>query len=131
MPTLEKRGEYWRVKIRRKGFPNQTRSFDTKAQAQRWAHDLERDMDRGFFVDRTEFEKNSRRDLVPRQAGRELTRLNRRPVRMRFGQITIDEVDVRWRRRCKRQGNLLPRQLCGGFYLRKKYKSAGRVYAYA
>jgi hypothetical protein len=49
MPTLEKRGEHWRVKIRRKELPNQTRSFNTKAQAPRWA----RDMDRGFFVDRT------------------------------------------------------------------------------
>jgi hypothetical protein len=114
MPTLEKRGEYWRVKIRRKEFPNQTRSFDTKAQAQRWARDLERDMDRGFFVDRTESEKNSRRDLVPRQAGRKLTRLNRVPSACGFGEITVDEVDIHLDRRRKRQGNLLPRQFCGG-----------------
>lgn len=98
MPTLEKRGEYWRVKIRRIGFPNQTRSFDTKAQAQRWSRDLERDMDRGFFVDRTEFEKNSRRDLIERYvrevtptkrgAGPESSRLNAMMLRP-IGEINV------------------------------------------
>jgi integrase len=98
MPTLEKCGEYWRVKIRRKGFPNQTRSFDTKAQAQRWARDLERDMDRGFFVDRTESEKNSLRDLIERYArevtptkrgaGPEFSRLNAMMLRP-IGEIKV------------------------------------------
>lgn len=98
MSTLEKRGDYWRVKIRRKGFPNQTRSFDTKAQAQRWARDLERDMDRGFFVDRTESEKNSLRDLIERYvrevtptkrgAGPEFSRLNAMKLRP-IGEIKV------------------------------------------
>ncbi len=49
MATFEKRGDYWRVKIRRKGFPIQTRSFDTKAQAERWTRDIESEMDKGTF----------------------------------------------------------------------------------
>lgn len=59
MATFEKRGEFWRVKIRRNGFPTQSRSFDNKAIAERWAREVENDMDRGDFVDRTEAEKNT------------------------------------------------------------------------
>ncbi len=66
MATLEKRGDYWRVKIRRNGFPVQTRSFDTKAVAERWARDIENDMDKGVFFDRTESEKNTLRDVLDR-----------------------------------------------------------------
>lgn len=66
MATLEKRGDYWRVKIRRKGYPIQTRSFDTKAQAERWTRDIENEMDKGVFVDRTESEKNTLRDVLSR-----------------------------------------------------------------
>jgi integrase len=64
MATLEKRGDYWRVKIRRKGFPIQTRSFDTKTNPQRWARDIETEMDKGSFLDRTESEKNTLRDVL-------------------------------------------------------------------
>lgn len=46
MATLEKRGDYWRAKIRRKGYPIQSRSFDTKAQAEQWTSDTENDMDK-------------------------------------------------------------------------------------
>lgn len=66
MATLEKRGDYWRVKIRRKGYPVQTRSFDTKATAERWARDVENEMDKGLFIDRTESEKNTLRDVLSR-----------------------------------------------------------------
>ena len=66
MATLEKRSDYWRAKIRRKGYPIQTRSFDTKALAERWARDIENDMDKGIFVDRTESEKNTLRDVLAR-----------------------------------------------------------------
>ena len=66
MATLEKRGDFWRVKIRRKGFPIQTRSFDTKSLAERWGRDVESEMSRGIFVDRTEAEKNTLRDILSR-----------------------------------------------------------------
>jgi integrase len=66
MATIERRATYWRVKIRRRGFPEQTRSFDTKASAEKWARDVERDLDRGIFVDRTEAEKNTLSDLIER-----------------------------------------------------------------
>ena len=60
MATLEKRGDYWRAKIRRQGYPIHTRSSDTKAQAERWARNIEND------VDGTESEKNTLRDVLSR-----------------------------------------------------------------
>ena len=57
MAALEKRGQYWRAKIRRKGFPDQSRSFDTRVEAEMWARAIESEMDRGLYVDRTEAER--------------------------------------------------------------------------
>jgi len=77
MATFERRGDYWRVKVRRTGFPAQTRTFDNKALAERWAREVENDMDRGDFVDRSEAEKNTlgavldryRREITPSKKG--------------------------------------------------------------
>jgi integrase len=66
MATIEKRGKYWRVRVRRSGYPPQSRTFDTKAQATIWARDVEAEMDRGVFVDRTEAEKNTLGDVIER-----------------------------------------------------------------
>jgi integrase len=66
MATIEKRNKYWRVRIRRNGYPPQSRTFDTKAQASIWARDVEAEMDRGVFVDRTEAEKNTLADIIDR-----------------------------------------------------------------
>ena len=43
-------GEKWRAQVRRKGRPVYTRTFSTKAAAQRWARQLEADIDRGLEV---------------------------------------------------------------------------------
>jgi integrase len=64
--TIEKRSTYWRVKVRRKGYPEQTRSFDTRTTAEKWARDIERDIDRNLFVDRTEADKNTLRNIIAR-----------------------------------------------------------------
>lgn len=66
MATIEKRGKYWRAKVRRQGFPEQTKSFDTRSHAEIWARDVEREMDRGFFLDRSEAERNTLGDLIER-----------------------------------------------------------------
>lgn len=66
MASIQRRGKYWRVQVRRKGYPEQTRSFDTRAQADVWARDVEGEMDRGVFVDRTEAERNTLADLIER-----------------------------------------------------------------
>lgn len=50
MASIKKRGAYWRVQIRRKGYPTQSQSFDSKSVAEAWARKLEREMDCGSFI---------------------------------------------------------------------------------
>ncbi|POP79316.1 site-specific integrase [Pseudomonas syringae pv. syringae] len=59
MAYYEKRGDAWRAQIRRKGYPTLSATFDTKAEAQRWAAELEGDMSRARFVDVREAEATS------------------------------------------------------------------------
>src|SRR5438876_9013830 len=50
MASILKRGEYsYQAVIRRRGFPTQTKTFETKTDAQKWARMIERDMDRGAW----------------------------------------------------------------------------------
>lgn len=76
MANIQRRGKYWRVQIRRKGYPAQTRSFDTHALAEEWAREIEREMDRGLFLDRSEAERNTVADLIERYL-REVTPFKR------------------------------------------------------
>lgn len=53
MATIRKKGPYqWHVQIRRKGHPSQTRTFETKADAEAWATAIEREIRAGEFRDR-------------------------------------------------------------------------------
>lgn len=66
MATFEKRGPFWRVKIRRAGAPAQTRTFDNKARAQQWARSLETEIDNGVLVDRRAAERTSLAEILER-----------------------------------------------------------------
>lgn len=53
MASISKRGDYqYQAIVRRKGYPSQTRTFETHAQAQEWARSVEAKMDEGSFRDR-------------------------------------------------------------------------------
>ena len=57
MATIQKRGAYqWRVQVRRRGFPPQSKTFDSKVDAQAWAQMIESEMSRGIWVSRGEAE---------------------------------------------------------------------------
>lgn len=68
MAGIWKRGDYWRAYIRRQGYPQQNRTFDSRAEAEAWARRVESEMDRGIFVDRTVAEITSFGDLLKRYA---------------------------------------------------------------
>lgn len=60
MATIRKKGPYqWHAQIRRKGWPQQTRTFNTQVEAKAWATMIEREMDAGVFVSRNEAESTS------------------------------------------------------------------------
>lgn len=66
MAYFEKRGAAWRAQIRRKGYPTISATFDTKAEAQRWADGIEGDMSRARFVDSREAQQTSLADALKR-----------------------------------------------------------------
>ena len=88
MATFEQRpGGAWRAKIRRKGYPALSATFDTKAEAQRWASEIEGDRSRARFVDMREAERTTLAEALDRYANevsvgkkgakQELTRINK------------------------------------------------------
>src|SRR5690606_8643409 len=66
MAYFEKRGTSWRAQVRRKGYPTLSATFDTKADAQRWAAEVEGDMSRARFVDIREAEQTTVADALKR-----------------------------------------------------------------
>jgi integrase len=57
MPTIRKRGQYqWEAQVRRRGYPAQSKTFTTKAEAEAWASMIESEMSRGVWVSRNEAE---------------------------------------------------------------------------
>jgi integrase len=69
MATIEQRPNgTWRAKIRKKGYPSLSASFDTKADAQRWSAEIEGDMSRKRFVDTREAEATTVAEALQRYA---------------------------------------------------------------
>jgi len=67
MATFVKRSTgQWQAKIRKKGFPNISKTFETKADAESWAHGQESQMKRHQFVDGREAERTSFKEALER-----------------------------------------------------------------
>ncbi len=56
----------WQAYIRRRGYPAQIRTFDSKTRAEIWARQIEAEMDRGAFVSRAEAESTTLADALAR-----------------------------------------------------------------
>jgi integrase len=50
MATIKRHGTGWQARIRRRGYPQQTKTFTHKAHAERWAREIEKQMDGGQFA---------------------------------------------------------------------------------
>jgi len=67
MATIEKRGPYqYRVRIRRKGYPEQIKTFETMGKAKKWSRLVESKMDRGVFVSMVEAESTTFEECLSR-----------------------------------------------------------------
>ena len=71
MPTfVQRKGpggkRVWQALVRRRGYPQQTRTFDTKGEAEGWASTLESEMSRGVFVSRAEAEDTTLAEALNR-----------------------------------------------------------------
>jgi integrase len=73
MATYRKRGPHqWEAQIRRKGFPPQSKTLNTKAEAEAWAQMIESEMARGVWLSRGEAESTTLHDALDRYE-REIT----------------------------------------------------------
>ena len=67
MGTITKRGELqWQAKVRRKGYPSQSRTFMYKEDAEKWVRAIEQELETAGFVDRREAEKNTLAEVLKR-----------------------------------------------------------------
>jgi integrase len=66
MASIRKRGSKWQARVCRAGYPPETKSFNIRADAERWARSVETEMDRGSFISRSEAEANTLEDIINR-----------------------------------------------------------------
>lgn len=67
MATYTKRGDgQWQAKIRKKGYPVQTKTFRNKSNAQRWATQIEVQMDNKVFISSSRAEITTFQQLADR-----------------------------------------------------------------
>jgi integrase len=78
MASIRKRGDYqWEARIRRKGHPVTCKTFETRADAERWSREIESEMDRGVYVSRTEAESTTLAEALDRYIEEHIPRLSK------------------------------------------------------
>ncbi len=93
----------WQAIVRRKGHFPASRFFPAKADAERWARQIESEIDRGLFVDRSEAEHTTIGELIDRylievtplkrSAASETRRL--KLLRQAFGPLSVASLKVK------------------------------------
>lgn len=66
MASFRQHGNRWQARVRRQGYPDITKSFQGRQDAERWARSVESDIDRGSYVSHTEAQKTTLADLIQR-----------------------------------------------------------------
>lgn len=67
MASIRKRGQYqWEAQVRRRGYPAQSKTFNTKAEADAWANMIESEMSRGVWLSRSEAEATTLHEALAR-----------------------------------------------------------------
>ncbi len=69
MATIRQRNDRWQVIVKRKGYPVQTKTFDLRKDAEKWARLQERAIDVGQWQDRSEAEQTTLKELLERYVG--------------------------------------------------------------
>ena len=66
MASFRQHGNGWQARVRRQGYPDITKSFQNRQDADRWARAVEAEMDKGQFVSIDEAQRSSLGDLIAR-----------------------------------------------------------------
>jgi integrase len=76
MATIRQIRGKWQTIVRRKGYPNQSKTFDLRKDAERWGRHQERLIDAGEWVNRTEAQQTTLWELLDRY-GKEISATKR------------------------------------------------------
>jgi integrase len=66
MASFRYRSNRWQARVRRKGYPDETKSFISRQDAEKWARSLESEIDKGQFVNVSEAQRTTLGDLIAR-----------------------------------------------------------------
>jgi hypothetical protein len=66
MASFRQRNGKWQARVIRDGYPDQTKTFESKANAEKWARALESAIDKGQFVSTSEAHQTTLRDAIAR-----------------------------------------------------------------
>ncbi len=66
MASFRNRSNQWQARVRRTGYPDETRSFTSRQDAEKWARSVESDIDKGQFVNVSEAKRKTLGDLISR-----------------------------------------------------------------
>ena len=66
MASFRQRNNKWQARISRDGHPDQVKTFEAKADAERWARSVESEMDKGHFVSVSEAQRTTLGDVIER-----------------------------------------------------------------
>lgn len=81
MASIIERGPFqFQAQIRRKNYPTQTKTFETRREAKAWINVIESEMVRGVFTDRREAEQTTLKEALERYK-REVTAFKKAPKR--------------------------------------------------
>jgi integrase len=91
----------WQAKIRRQGWPDQSKTFHTLADAQAWARAVEREMDIGAFIQRDDAERTTfknaaerySREVLPSKRGKDRDQYKINFLAERFGKFSLASIN--------------------------------------
>lgn len=66
MASFRQRNGKWQARVIRDGYPDQTKTFQSKVDAEKWARALESAIDKGQFVTTTEAHRTTLSDVIAR-----------------------------------------------------------------
>jgi len=66
MAVIRQRGSAWQCVVRRRGYPDSVKSFQSKSEAEKWGRLVESEMDKGIFVSREKAEQTTFGEVIRR-----------------------------------------------------------------
>jgi len=97
----QRENDKWQAKIRRTGWPDQSKTFQTKTAAEAWARATEREMDIGAFINRDDAERTTFKmaadrytlEVLPSKRGAAQDTMRLRRIVEHFGKFSLASIN--------------------------------------